>query len=165
MDVLVAVASPAYLLVMSDLVSTARRRELGAELRRLREQQGINGQDMAARLQWTPTMISRVETGKRVVSQLEVLKYTTVCGLDADEQTLLLDLAVEPDDYRIKCHAGKLPDELRTLMFHESTATTIESFESIYIPGLTQTEDYARALSAKAALSIRPTSRIASRSD
>jgi transcriptional regulator with XRE-family HTH domain len=125
--------------------STARRRELGAELRRLRERQGFNGLDMATRLQWTQTMLSRVETGKRVVTPMEVLKYTTVCGLDSAAQQELLNLAVEPDDYRIKPHDG-IPDELQTLIFHESTATAIDIFEPIYIPGLTQTEDYIRAL-------------------
>ncbi|HVV18226.1 MAG TPA: helix-turn-helix transcriptional regulator [Pseudonocardiaceae bacterium] len=50
---------------MTELVSTARRRELGAELRRLRELRGMNGLDMAHRLEWTPSMVSRAETGKR----------------------------------------------------------------------------------------------------
>jgi transcriptional regulator with XRE-family HTH domain len=130
---------------MTELGSTARRRELGAELRRLREQRGLNGLDMAHRLEWTPSMVSRAETGKRLTTQLEVLKYTTICGLNAAAQEELLRLAAEPDDYRIKPHDG-LPDELQTLIFHESTATAIDIFEPIYLPGLVQTEDYIRAL-------------------
>jgi hypothetical protein len=38
---------------------------------------------------------------------------------------------------------------LRTLIFFESTATQLRSFEPIYIPGITQTPDYARALLAE----------------
>jgi hypothetical protein len=91
-------------------------------------------------------MVSRVETGKRAVTQFEVLKYTTVCGADAMTQAALMELAVEPDDYRIKSHAGKLPDELKALIFHESTASAIDTYEPIYMPGITQTEDYMRAL-------------------
>lgn len=140
------VALPTYLSYMSELISTARRRELGAELRRLREQLGIKGQDMAARLEWTPTMVSRIETGKRVVTQFEVLKYTTVCGASAGTQAALLELAGEPDDYRLKPHDGKMPDQLKALRFHESTANAIDFCEPIYIPGLMQTEDYIRAL-------------------
>jgi transcriptional regulator with XRE-family HTH domain len=130
---------------MTELGSTARRRELGAELRRLREQRGFNGLDMANRLEWTPCMVSRVETGKRAVTQFEVLKYTTLCGLNAAGQEKLLRLALEPDDYRLKPHDG-LPDELQTLIFHESTANAIDIFEPNYIPGITQTEAYMRAL-------------------
>jgi transcriptional regulator with XRE-family HTH domain len=131
---------------MTDLISTGRRRELGAELRRLRERMGINGQEMAARLEWTTTSISRAETGKRAVSQFEVLKYTTVCGADAMTQAALMDLAVEPDDYRIMRHDGWLPDALKALMFHESTAIAIDTYEPIYIPGTMQTEDYIRVV-------------------
>ncbi|HEY3753297.1 MAG TPA: DUF5753 domain-containing protein [Pseudonocardiaceae bacterium] len=60
--------------------------------------------------------------------------------------TELLSLADEPDDNRLKPHGGRVPDELRTLIFHEQTANEIHSFQPIYIPGVAQTEDYARAL-------------------
>jgi hypothetical protein len=39
-----------------------------------------------------------------------------------------------------------IPDELRTLIFHEQTANSIEIYEPIFVPGLMQTEDYIRAL-------------------
>jgi transcriptional regulator with XRE-family HTH domain len=131
---------------MTDFTSTARRRELGAELRQLREQRGYNGLDMANRLSWTATTLSRAETGKRGMSQLEVATYTAMCGVAGKRLDELLDLAAEPDDYRLKPHAGRIPDALQTLIFHETTAHEIVSFQSTYIPGITQTEDYARAL-------------------
>lgn len=127
-------------------MSTGRRRELGSDLRHLREHRGVNGTEMASRLQWTSTMLSRAETGKRPMTEVEVATYTGVCGVTGAEQNVLLDLAREPDDYRLKRHLGQLPDQLRSLIFHESTASTIESFEPIFIPGITQTEGYARAL-------------------
>jgi transcriptional regulator with XRE-family HTH domain len=130
---------------MNDTTSTARRRELGAELRRIREQQGFNGLDMAHRLRWTPSMVSRAETGKRPMTQLEVATYTGLCGVAGPQQEALLELAVEPDDYRIKPH-GRIPDKLQALIFHESAALEIESFQPIYIPGIAQTEEYARAV-------------------
>jgi transcriptional regulator with XRE-family HTH domain len=131
---------------MTEIVSTGRRRELGAELRRIREQRGYKGYDMASRLGWTTSTVSRVETGKRGLTQVEVATYVALCGVAADELDEVLELAKEPDSYRIKPHGGNLPDELRTLIFHESTATAIETLEPIYIPGLAQTADYARAL-------------------
>jgi hypothetical protein len=69
-----------------------------------------------------------------------------MCGVAGSELNELLALAKEPDDHRLKSHEGRIPDELRTLIFHESTATEIDTVEPIYIPGVTQTEDYARAL-------------------
>src|ERR1700749_4994538 len=100
---------------MSEFVSTARRRELGAELRRIREGRGFNGLDMALRLGWAPSMVSRAETGKRPMTQIEVATYTALCGIAGKQLTELLSLADEPDDNRLKPHDGRVPDELSTL--------------------------------------------------
>ncbi len=131
---------------MTDLTSTARRRELGAELRRLREQLGLKGQDMAARLEWTPCQLSRVETGKRTMNPFDVIRYAAVCGLSIPEQERLFSLASEPDQHRVKHHDGKISDQLRTLIFQETTANAIDVFEPTFMPGLLQTENYIRAL-------------------
>lgn len=50
---------------------TARKRELGGELRRVRELAGYNGQDLARRLGWSPTKVSRLETGARQISEVD----------------------------------------------------------------------------------------------
>jgi transcriptional regulator with XRE-family HTH domain len=115
-------------------------------LRRIRLQRGYNGMDLAARLNWTSTRLSRIETGKLPTSELEVATYTAMCGVAGERLDELLNLAAEPDDHRLKSHAGQLPDELKTLIFHETTATEIDNVDPVYIPGVTQTEDYARAL-------------------
>jgi hypothetical protein len=101
---------------------------------------------MALRLGWTPTMVSRIETGRRAVTSMKMIKYISACGVHDRQQDALIQLADEPDGYRLKQHSGKLPDELRELICHESTATTIENFEPIHVPGITQTEDYAHAV-------------------
>lgn len=131
---------------MTDFASTARRRELGAELRRFRESCDITGTEMAAKLHWHVSTLSRAETGKRPMKPIEVAAYLGMCGIGGPQLDELLELATEPDDYRIKPHLGRIPDELRTLIFHESTARTITDFEPIFIPGYLQTESYARAL-------------------
>lgn len=132
---------------MTFFPSTGRRRELGADLRHLRQTRGYTGTDMAQRLKWTTTMLSRAETGKRPMSTIEVATYTAVCGVTGEAQDELIALAEEPDDrYRLKAHPGKIPDVLRTLMFYESTASAIESVQPLNIPGIVQTPEYARAL-------------------
>lgn len=134
------------LLSMNVFMSTGRRRELGYRLRALRESCGHNGNDMAALLDWHPSMVSRAETGKRTMSTLEVATYTGACHVTGSLQQELIDLACEPDDYRLKNHPGRLADSLRTLIFCESTAAAIDLYEPIFIPGILQTQDYARAL-------------------
>jgi transcriptional regulator with XRE-family HTH domain len=134
-------------LKMTDTMpSTARRRELGAELRRLREQCGYNGYDMASRLKWTASKLSRVETGKRPMSTMEVVMYTAMCGVAGDQLTELVTMAGESDSHRLKLHDGRIPDEMQSLIFNETSATEIDNIEPVYIPGLLQTEDYCRSV-------------------
>lgn len=88
-----------------------------------------------------------METGARTLSEVDIAIYLASCGVPRDEMDRVLDLAREAaGDHRLKSHGEKLPDELTTLIFHETTAAEIESYESVFVPGLLQTEDYARAL-------------------
>ena len=125
---------------------TAHGRELGNELRRRRAAAGFNGKDMAARLGWSPTKVSRVEVGARSISETDLVMYLASCGLSVTEIDPILDLAREgTQDHRLKAHGEKLPDELKTLIFLENTAAEIHDYELLSVPGLTQTEDYIRA--------------------
>lgn len=127
--------------------STGRSRELGQELRRVREVAGYQGNELAARLGWSPSKVSRLETGKSRATEVEITTYLVFCGVVGDELTRLLDLGREADPgYRLASHHEKLPDELRSLVVEENTAAAITDYESIFIPGLAQTEDYAHAL-------------------
>jgi hypothetical protein len=69
-----------------------------------------------------------------------------MCGAGDDVLQDLLELVNEPDDFRLQRHQGRISDQLRTLIFHESTATQIHSYQPTYIPGVAQTADYARAV-------------------
>jgi hypothetical protein len=77
---------------------------------------------------------------------VDVGHYVGMCGAGDDVLQDLLELVNEPDDFRLQRHQGRIPDQLRSLIFHESTATQIRSYQSIYIPGVAQTTDYARAV-------------------
>jgi transcriptional regulator with XRE-family HTH domain len=131
---------------MGDIQTTGRRREVGAELKRIRMQTNQPAYKVAERLGWTPSHISRSEAGKRRVTDVDAGHYLGICDAPDDELQELLKLVNEPDDYRLQIHDGRLPDELRTLAFFESTATQIRSFQPLYFPGVVQTEAYARAL-------------------
>lgn len=132
---------------MIEAISTARYREIGAELRRIRKDAGFQAQQLSTMLGWQPSTLSRIETGKRSVSDVEVATFVASCGVVGAELNRLVELSREPDiGYRVKPHRGQVSDELKTLIFHEETAKLIHSYEPIYIPGLTQTAEYARAL-------------------
>lgn len=136
--------------------STARGRELGAELRKRRKAAGWQTQELADKLGWSAAKVSRMETGVRGQSEVDVAVYLTFCKVLREELNELLDLARETDKGRwLRPHGERLPDELRTLIFHENTAASIHSYEPLLIPGLLQTEAYTRALFTWAGLMPR----------
>src|SRR5690349_23818663 len=88
-----------------------------------------------------------MESGERGQSEVDVAIYLTFCGVLRHELDDLLALTRETDDGQwVQPHGERILDELRTLIFNETTAALIHEFELSRVPGLLQTEDYARAL-------------------
>jgi hypothetical protein len=106
----------------------------------------LRSQDVAKRLKVVESRITRVESGERRIDDFDLATFLGMCDVASEELDALAALAHEPDGYRVQGRSGRLPDILRTLIFLETTATTLEDFEPLVIPGLAQTEDYACAL-------------------
>jgi transcriptional regulator with XRE-family HTH domain len=123
--------------------STAYSRDLGDELRRLRESTtNLNGHTMAVRLGWDPSKVSNIEHGKARPSEIDLVQYLTMCGKDVD---FFEDFKRR---YRnaFEEYIVQVPGNLRTVAMAESTATKIFSYSTLTIPGLMQTAEYADGL-------------------
>jgi transcriptional regulator with XRE-family HTH domain len=126
---------------------TVRRRRLGAELRRLREQKGLTAEEVAQQLLVSQSKISRLENGRRSISQRDVRDLCEVYGV-TDESMIdgLMTMARESRQ-RGWWHAfGDLPYSVYIGL--EQEAAKILCYESMMIPGLLQTSDYALAVVA-----------------
>jgi transcriptional regulator with XRE-family HTH domain len=146
-------ARPAYLSTMKDHETTTRSRELGGELRRIREQAGYNATQLASLLGWSPSRISCLESGKRGASEVDVATFIAYCQVSGPKRDRLLTLARQAyDRIWLQSHGGALPDELRTLILHEATASTIHVYDPLVVPGLLQTQNYARTVFRRAGL-------------
>jgi transcriptional regulator with XRE-family HTH domain len=126
------------------------RRALGAELRRLRTAAGIPTERAAAELDCSVSKISRMENGLASVRSLEVKVLLGLYGVrDEAQRARLLSLGGEGrggawyDEYQDLLGSGSV---LQRFIGLESAATSITSFSYGNIPGLLQTEEYARAL-------------------
>jgi transcriptional regulator with XRE-family HTH domain len=124
---------------------TPRSRALGAELRRLRENRSnVSLREFAKAIGVSPTALSRWETGRTPPTSEQVGVFLGALGVVGDEQDRLLEDAraaldptwVEPGVDR----------QLSALRDFEKTARTITDVSPLLIPGLLQTEDYARAV-------------------
>ena len=123
--------------------STAYSRDLGDELRRLRETcTRLTGAALAVRLGWDPSKVSTIERGKFRASEIDLVQYLTMCGKDFD----FFDEFKGRYRHAFEEYVVQVSDNLRTLAMAESTATTITSYDPQAVPGLVQTPEYADGL-------------------
>lgn len=126
------------------LSPTVRRRELGSLLRELRKDLDLTIEDVSERLLCSPAKISRIETGHRNISLRDVRDLCDVYGVeDQTQRQHLMSLAKESKE-RAWWQEYDLP--YSNYIGLEAAAISISDYESGSIPGLLQTQDYARAL-------------------
>ncbi|HEY2765147.1 MAG TPA: helix-turn-helix transcriptional regulator [Pseudonocardiaceae bacterium] len=132
---------------MSNKEPTVRSRELGDGLRRVMARAGLTGKQAAHLLGWSPSWVSRLLSGKRGATELDVAAFLGVCRVRGPERDRLLALCQEQHTPGwLQQHGSRLPKQLVTLIDHESKAVTISDFEATVVPGLLQTGEYARAV-------------------
>jgi transcriptional regulator with XRE-family HTH domain len=127
-------------------LSTARSRELGEELRRIRGRARMSSGLVAEALGWSLGKLSKLETGTRGTSAVEIGTLVGRLGADKPTRDRVLAIAGEPDTGSFLRQHDRIPDTLVALSLHEQTARTITTYEPLTIPSLAQTEDYAHAL-------------------
>jgi len=131
--------------VTSSASPTVRRRRLAAELRRLRG--GRTGTTVAKALGWSPAKVSRYELGQGSFPLEEIEKLLNYYGVTEPRQTQLLDLAAEANERAWwDNYADALSPTYRELLGLESEATSELVWQVTAVPGLLQTEGYARAI-------------------
>ncbi|MGH3622831.1 MAG: helix-turn-helix domain-containing protein [Sciscionella sp.] len=132
---------------MEDRESTIRSRELGEGLHQAMTSAGLTGRQAAHQLGWSPTKVSRLLSGKRGGTELDVCAFLAVCRVKGKERNRLLKLCHEMTRPGwLQQHGSRLPKQLRTLIDHEDKAVHIGAFQPTVVPGLLQTAEYARAL-------------------
>lgn len=127
---------------------TVRRRELGARLRGLRLAAGFNADEVAARMEVSPAKISRIETGTRGVSVADLQFLCDLYHASAEDRDRLLRLNRD-SKRRSWWQQHGLPDSVATYTGLEDATVSIHQYETSLIPGLLQTEAYARALTTE----------------
>lgn len=126
---------------------TVRRKRLGTELRRLREQACLTCEGVGQRLDCSGTRISRIETGRISVRPGDVRELLEVYGITGDRADALVELAREARRKGWWHRFGPvMPSWLEPYLGLEAEAARLRDFQSMVLPGLVQTEDYTRAI-------------------
>ena len=129
----------------SNVNPTVRRRRLGQELRKLREDKGMTAEEVAERLLVSQSKISRLENGRRSISQRDV---RDLCGVyEVEDQRIVDSLMQMAKDSRQQgwWHAfGDIPYSVYIGL--ETDAESLRVYEPQIITGLLQTRAYAEAI-------------------
>ena len=139
---------------MSGASLTVRQRELGRRLRELRYQRGLTVEHVAGQLLCSATKVSRLETGMRRPSLRDVRDLCALYDLDGRTSTELMSLARGAREQGWWTHYVDVSFE--PYIGLEAEATAITCYSVYYVPGLLQTEEYARALIKAIAPGIEP---------
>jgi transcriptional regulator with XRE-family HTH domain len=126
----------------------ALRMLLGAHLRKLREDQGISREDAGWKIRASESKISRMELGRVSFKERDVADLLTLYGVaDEPERDALLARAREASEPGWwHGYNDLLPIWFQSYLGLEAAASLIRTYEVQFVPGLLQTEDYARAV-------------------
>jgi len=124
------------------------RRRLRTELRKARQASGLTQEHVAGEMQWSLSKIIRIEGAATGISANDLKALLRLYGVTDPEQVdLLLGLAqAARRRSSLSAYRDVAPSSLLQLIEYESIATVISQFESMFIPGILQTEDYARSV-------------------
>jgi transcriptional regulator with XRE-family HTH domain len=134
--------------VAGELRPTVRRRVLGTNLRRLREEKELYLEHAAKELGCHPGKISRIESGRSGIRQLDLRVLLDLYSI-SDQRTREGWLALARESRRQRWWRSledKLPQDFLELIGLEDEVSAVRGFEPTIVHGLLQTEEYATAV-------------------
>jgi hypothetical protein len=126
---------------------TARRRRLSIELKKLRERSGLTCAQVGAALDWSGSKVNRMETGSGRVQPSDMDALCRFYGTGEEMREFLMSLARQA---KVRgwwqVHGAGVPEWFNIYIGLEGDASAVRQYQSEIVPGLMQTEAYAREL-------------------
>lgn len=137
---------------------TVLRMLLGAQLRRLRETAGVTRDDAGYHIRASGSKISRMELGRVSFKERDVTDLLEYYGIDdVAEKEKLVQLTREANATPwYQKFQDVVPDWFHVFVGLEEAAQLIRVYEVQFVPGLLQTEEYARAVILQGAPGLDP---------
>ncbi len=138
-------------------IPTVPQRALANALERRREAAGLSREDVNSALEWSSMKCYRIETARVTVSPGDILQLARLYHLEDAEAEVLVALARQakrPGWWNGMSQS--LPAGFSVHLELESAAYAIRTYEAQFVPGLWQTEDYARAVLSAHSVSSTP---------
>jgi transcriptional regulator with XRE-family HTH domain len=126
---------------------TVRLRRLAFELRRLRDAAKLTREQVAEATGINTATLYRHETARARPQRRSMIALLNLYGATEQQRTDLLALTREADVQGwLRPYHAELPEQYTAYISFEAEARGVRNYESLFIPGLLQTEDYARAV-------------------
>jgi transcriptional regulator with XRE-family HTH domain len=106
-----------------------------AELRAARSKAGLSQEELAAQINYSPSLVGMVESCRRIPSPDFAQRCDEALNTTGTFARMLEHLGATP-----------VPSWFRPFVEYEATASTLRTFEHVLVPGLLQTEEYARGV-------------------
>jgi transcriptional regulator with XRE-family HTH domain len=133
--------------------ATVRRWQLSEHLRNFREAAGMTADEAATELRkrggnWSRSKLSRIENREHNLKHAELDRLLDVYNVtDSEIRTELHELAEKANERGWWLAYGRgLPEHFHPFLSLESAMLSLRQFETMLVPGLLQTDAYARAL-------------------
>jgi transcriptional regulator with XRE-family HTH domain len=140
-----------------------RARQLAVEIRQLRELKMLTGEEAAARLGWSASKVSRIETGRSPVSISDLRRLLDLYEVPAIRREWLVELARTADQRGWwEAYASAVRESYSALIAVETSAQSLFQFENSVVPGLLQTEAYVEEV-VRSGLLAKPLGVVAQR--
>lgn len=126
---------------------TVRLRRLAAELRRLRAAASLTREEVTERTGINGVTLYRIEKARARPQKRTLLALLELyAASDAQRADLLAVQSGSHDQGWLRPYHSELPEEYTAYIGFEAEARTVRNYESLFVPGLAQTERYARAV-------------------
>jgi transcriptional regulator with XRE-family HTH domain len=124
------------------------RNELGARLRELRRAAGLTGQRLADLLSWVPSKVSKIEHGRQSPTADDIRVWCRAVSDESAIEGLLADLNTIETRYQEwqRIMRGGLGQVQSAVTKREQETRIFRGYQSLIVPGLFQTPEYARGL-------------------
>jgi len=130
---------------------TARSRRLAVELKEFREAAGLNGDQVAEEMGWSVAKVYRMEGDKVRILPRDVTRLLRLYQVTGEQAEAVLELSRQA---RVKGwwhqYSGAIPEWFQFYVGLEAATNVMHSYDAELVPGLLQSEDYARAIMATA---------------
>ncbi len=129
------------------------REALGAHLRALRRESGLSGKELASRLGWTASKVSKIELGQQTPRPADIAAWAELTGRPEAAEALADELgALETfyQEYRRRLRSG-MRFRQQEAFDTEAKARSVRVFDMHYVTAFFQTAEYARAMLTKGA--------------